>query len=312
MVVEYDRSNGLHSVCPEPIGDGTRSSYGVDLEVIPRCQAKMHGLALSNGRGVEGSNGGAAPPLLDCNGCGDRSNDHSNDNEVFYNQPAKQGSTPGSSETKDKAYLGNATNCNGHGRSPVGACPAANPFHLFDNSCPSKCLSTNIKPPVVATKLAANAVTPAEASSNSQDGLLTSSSTGLARAPLRVALPPSYYKLHKVPSLEDMAERKVSLPSADMQMPNKEQPADPSAQSSQNGVHNKILDQVIRTPGRQPSPQPTHLAVPGSASHKVLQEHGSGYVAPRFEGKELQMEQGIPPLTIVCPSIACTDGLCLK
>ena len=263
--------------------------------MIPRCQANMHGLALSNGRRVEGSNGGAAPPLLDCNDCGDRGNDHSNDIEVFYNQPAKQVSTPESSETKDKAYLGNATNCNGHGRSPVGASPAVNPFHLFDHSCPSERPSTNIKPPSVATRLVANAVTPAEASSNPQDGLLTSSSNGLQGAPLKVALPPSYYKLHKVPSLEDMAERKVSLPSADAQLPNKEQSADPSAQSPQNGVHNKILDQVIRTPGRQPSPQPTHLAVPGSASHKVLQEHGSGYVAPRFEGKELQMEQGIYP-----------------
>ncbi|OCK85162.1 NAD-dependent glutamate dehydrogenase [Lepidopterella palustris CBS 459.81] len=57
-----------------------------------------------------------------------------------------------------------------------------------------------------------------------------------------------------------------------------------------NGVHNKLLDQVIRTPGRQPSPQPTHLSVPGSAARTLPQE-GSGYVAPKFEGKERQMEQ---------------------
>lgn len=57
-------------------------------------------------------------------------------------------------------------------------------------------------------------------------------------------------------------------------------------------LENKQLDKVIRTPGRQPSPQPTHLSVPGSVqkSH-VLQETGSGYVAPKFEGKAQQMEE---------------------
>ena len=60
-----------------------------------------------------------------------------------------------------------------------------------------------------------------------------------------------------------------------------------------NGVHNKFLDQVIRTPGRIPSPQPTHLSVPGPSQSKVLHEEGSGYVAPKFEGKEQQMDEGI-------------------
>ncbi|KAL9085492.1 MAG: hypothetical protein Q9159_004687 [Coniocarpon cinnabarinum] len=65
---------------------------------------------------------------------------------------------------------------------------------------------------------------------------------------------------------------------------------------------NKHLDHVIRTPGRQPSPQPTHLSVPGgmasahapspsAASPRVMTEQGSGYVAPKFDGKEKQMEQ---------------------
>jgi len=54
---------------------------------------------------------------------------------------------------------------------------------------------------------------------------------------------------------------------------------------------NKAVEQVIRTPGRQPSPQPTHLGVPGGAQPRVLQETGSGYVAPKFEGRERQMEQ---------------------
>ncbi|EMC96096.1 hypothetical protein BAUCODRAFT_71533 [Baudoinia panamericana UAMH 10762] len=56
--------------------------------------------------------------------------------------------------------------------------------------------------------------------------------------------------------------------------------------------HNKLLERVVRTPGRQPSPQPTHLSVPGAPpqhSH-TLHETGSGYVAPKFEGKQKQME----------------------
>ena len=54
---------------------------------------------------------------------------------------------------------------------------------------------------------------------------------------------------------------------------------------------NKLLDKVVRTPGRQPSPQPTHLSVPGTVQRHVLHESGSGYVAPKFEGKEQQMEE---------------------
>ena len=59
-----------------------------------------------------------------------------------------------------------------------------------------------------------------------------------------------------------------------------------------NGIRNKLLDQVVRTPGRMPSPQPTHLSVASAAMHRVLHEEGPGYVAPKFEGKELQMDQG--------------------
>jgi glutamate dehydrogenase len=56
------------------------------------------------------------------------------------------------------------------------------------------------------------------------------------------------------------------------------------------GPANKLLEQVIRTPDRMPSPQPTHLNVPGTATHKVLREQGTGYVAPTFEGKTKQMD----------------------
>nr|POE48002.1 nad-specific glutamate dehydrogenase [Quercus suber] len=56
--------------------------------------------------------------------------------------------------------------------------------------------------------------------------------------------------------------------------------------------HNKLLERVVRTPGRQPSPQPTHLNVPGTpGQHYALADAGSGYVAPKFEGKVQQMEQ---------------------
>lgn len=56
-------------------------------------------------------------------------------------------------------------------------------------------------------------------------------------------------------------------------------------------VHNKILDSAVRTPDRVPSPQPTHLSVTGSPRPRVLHEKGSGYVAPKFEGREDQMEK---------------------
>lgn len=54
---------------------------------------------------------------------------------------------------------------------------------------------------------------------------------------------------------------------------------------------NKQLESVVRTPGRQPSPQPTHLGIPGG-THRVLAEQGPGYVAAKFEGKEAQMVAG--------------------
>lgn len=71
----------------------------------------------------------------------------------------------------------------------------------------------------------------------------------------------------------------------------------PSAVVNEDSLkpQHKLLEQVIRTPGRQPSPQPTHLGVPG-ASHgnhsRILHEKGVGYVAPKFDGKEQQMEEG--------------------
>ena len=112
----------------------------------------------------------------------------------------------------------------------------------------------------------------------------------------------SFYKLHRVPSFSTMTDSDAGSENApDLKLPRRESTVEPPepAPAPTNGVHNKILEQVIRTPGRQPSPQPTHLSVPGSSGQpRVLQEEGSGYVAPKFEGKELQMDQGKRELSI--------------
>lgn len=59
----------------------------------------------------------------------------------------------------------------------------------------------------------------------------------------------------------------------------------------QRQPHNKILDSVAGSNVRMPSPQPTHLAIPGSP-HRILSEEDPGYIAAKFEGKEHQMEEG--------------------
>lgn len=119
--------------------------------------------------------------------------------------------------------------------------------------------------------------------------------------PLKAVPLASYYKLHRVPSLDSltatvMAEQQndvqaIELPHSDAS--HVEEPQDKSP--PRNAVHNRILENVIRTPGRQPSPQPTHLSVPGPSQHRVLPEQGSGYVAPTFDGKDQQMDQGKLP-----------------
>ena len=58
----------------------------------------------------------------------------------------------------------------------------------------------------------------------------------------------------------------------------------------------KQLDDVVRTPGRKPSPQPTHFSVPSKNGngngHRVLRSATVGYIAPEFKGKAAQMLQG--------------------
>ncbi|KAJ5875592.1 NAD-specific glutamate dehydrogenase [Penicillium subrubescens] len=57
--------------------------------------------------------------------------------------------------------------------------------------------------------------------------------------------------------------------------------------------HNKHLDHVVGAALRQPSPQPTHLGIPGTpgSPHRVLSVEDPGYIAATFEGKQKQMEQ---------------------
>ena len=118
--------------------------------------------------------------------------------------------------------------------------------------------------------------------------------------PLKAIPLASLYDLPRVPTVPTMPETLQNKTPA-VELPRRESitTVAPQDNPSQNGVHNKLLEQVIRTPGREPSPQPTHLSVPGTSQQKVLQEEGTGYDAPKFEGKELQMEQGEPLFLIL-------------
>lgn len=64
----------------------------------------------------------------------------------------------------------------------------------------------------------------------------------------------------------------------------------------------RLAEQHVRTPGRIPSPQPAHFSVQNGGTstpsngerngHKVLRSATVGYIAPPFEGKQKQMEEG--------------------
>jgi glutamate dehydrogenase len=45
------------------------------------------------------------------------------------------------------------------------------------------------------------------------------------------------------------------------------------------------------TPGRQPSPNPTHLKLPTRCQRRSIQDDGSGYISGAFAGKEKQMDE---------------------
>ena len=59
---------------------------------------------------------------------------------------------------------------------------------------------------------------------------------------------------------------------------------------------NKTLDNLVSSPIRKPSPQPTHFSVPpkhgNGNGHRVLRSATVGYIAPEFKGKAAQMLQG--------------------
>ena len=164
-------------------------------------------------------------------------------------------------------------------------------FHLFNDTNGPNCPLAHTHYPLIATKLVANRSLdlPRPYTDIVSSEKQFAPNTNSWRPPLHALSLASYYKLHRVPSLGDMAESEVS---DGLKLPRRESTTEPLTHETPNGLHNKVLDQVIRTPGRQPSPQPTHLSVPGLGQHRVLHEQGSGYVAPKFEGKDLQMEQG--------------------
>ena len=195
-------------------------------------------------------------------------------------------------------------------------------FQLVDNNDSNRinCTSTTAtKNLLTASKLTSHHLSFQSLDINAAANPLTSN--GAFWSPLKAIPLASYYKLHRVPSLSAMTEpdsddmdtgqlppRETSAEPTEkmsgngvqsaVKLPRRESTAEPPERFPETGLHNKILEQIVRTPGRQPSPQPTHLSVPGSSHHKVLHEEGSGYVAPKFEGKELQMDQGTPLLTI--------------
>lgn len=191
-------------------------------------------------------------------------------------------------------------------------------FQLLDNNesnhvnCASTTTNRNL---LTASKLTPHHLPIQSLDINAAANPLTSN--GAFWSPLKAIPLASYYKLHRVPSLSTMTEpdsddtEAVQLSQGEpttepaeqlsqngvqnaVKLPRRESTAVPPERLPENGASNKILEQVVRTPGRQPSPQPTHLSIPGSSQHKVLHEEGSGYIAPKFEGKELQMDQGVP------------------
>ena len=169
------------------------------------------------------------------------------------------------------------------------------------NSAPPH-LGANIQPEFSITKLTPNGHPPRDGSLHKS--LPHLNSNGAFWPPLKAIPLASYYKVHRVPSLDSltaMAEEQDGVHAIELPQSEPSHVEEPQEKLPPNGVHNKILENVIRTPGRQPSPQPTHLSVPGSSQHRVLPEQGSGYVAPKFEGKEQQMDQGERQLIFPLP-----------
>lgn len=165
-------------------------------------------------------------------------------------------------------------------------------FQLFDNTNNAPTINNQ---PLSTTKLVPDYIPAIGIDLHSSPKELTSN--GTFWPPLKAIPLASYYRLHRVPSLTAMDQDRngthaVELPQNELMPSSEPQEQQVQEKVPQNGIHNKLLEHVVRTPGREPSPQPTHLSVPGSSQHRILHEEGSGYVAPKFEGKELQMDQG--------------------
>ena len=168
-------------------------------------------------------------------------------------------------------------------------------FRLFDETNDVNCTPTLNNRPLSTIKLVSDYVPATEIGLNPERQELTSKGgfwPHLKAIPLA-----SYYKLHRVPSLPAMEQDRngahaIELPRGEPTPSSEPQEQESQERVPQNGIQNKLLEHVVRTPDRQPSPQPTHLSVPGSSQHRILHEGDSGYVAPKFEGKELQMDQG--------------------
>ena len=169
-------------------------------------------------------------------------------------------------------------------------------FRLFDETNNVNCTPTLNNRSLSTTKLVGDYAPATEIDLNSSSEELTSN--GAFWPPLKAIPLASYYRPHRVPSLTAMERDRngayaIELPRSDPVPISEPQEQELQGKVPQNGIHNKLLEHLVRTPGRQPSPQPTHLSVPGSSQHRILHEEGSGYVAPKFEGKELQMDQGM-------------------
>ncbi|KAK6358755.1 NAD-dependent glutamate dehydrogenase [Orbilia blumenaviensis] len=57
-------------------------------------------------------------------------------------------------------------------------------------------------------------------------------------------------------------------------------------------AHRNFLPPTLtsKDESRHPSPSPFHLSIPGGTTRRIITDTSSGYVAPKFEGKEQQME----------------------
>jgi hypothetical protein len=84
-----------------------------------------------------------------------------------------------------------------------------------------------------------------------------------------------------------------------------ESPTSPrSPKSPRSSPVNKLVEDVANSPGRHPSPQPTHFSVPykngNGNGHRVLRSATVGYIAPEFKGKKAQMDQGKSYFSRIC------------